>query len=843
MTYICLFIIIGCGFIVDHLISTNIVPVMFVLDPSYLSTIFSASITLAGFGIAVVSLLPNSFDKTYYGYSMKEIIRMKESNVSINTFIKVTFLCMAFGLLGLILVSYNLITAVFIFLLFVNFNYFRKIFKIITNDLECEHIVTAYIETQSSRKDTPSLKDEINTHLLNYLSDLSKTSSTEQKDAVWNMFWTFNKEIWSKPSDNIKSAEQQINVCSDFTNKIIKLFTLSVDSTLFTSYFKTILCDNTLPSENKISLIEHGMSAVKVSDFITLSSMNVPKKIRDFKAKNKENFGIEDLYKIYIQNVIEHPTISENEKIELISVFFKVLAEENSLSDESLVIEKKLLCSIFDKHVLHFSNIENAKIVLSAFVSFTAAIINTSYVTYDIGQEIAKIYAKVIYALFTTVKNPIFGTKLLFTAFSSPQQKKQLYDLFFDLSQKQPKYSCMFFDLLSSRRKYFGINILKHMTSWLSPSFFIPTEESNYNDFLLYYSNDTRSWATIHLILYLVYCYKYQEPRDTYFYSIKGVPSIFETYDNWDQLVDLDGRNYKPTIFSAYSVFDISKGEINFQKEFAETFDMVLNISVTNRNLPSDFIIHAFETINDEKAKYYSAPWLSESFCSTKDDWTHLIEPFEFDEGARYVVRNQMVINVFSPHVISYPFPITRKEFISIIFRRALPEIRLYFDQELEAVSDPNTVKQKLKNLNITHRSFNMGDIWHGDNDNRITNEFRKEISPLLDHLIKIDYEKWNGFYLFNQSSMKFSIYAEVTAIQPLSDEEIQKTIAELPKLNDKYFYQSSFFNALLTYEDTIQAIKNDFLQFHVSLTIKTSICRKNAFRIDAHRTNSFDLS
>ena len=67
--------------------------------------------------------------------------------------------------------------------------------------------------------------------------------------------------------------------------------------------------------------------------------------------------------------------------------------------------------------------------------------------------------------------------------------------------------------------------------------------------------------------------------------------------------------------------------------------------------------------------------------------------------------------------------------------------------------------------------------------------------------------------------------------------------IAELPKLNDKYFYQSSFFNALLTYEDTIQAIKNDFLQFHVSLTIKTSICRKNAFRIDAHRTNSFDLS
>ena len=277
---------------------------------------------------------------------------MKESNVSINTFIKVTFLCMAFGLLGLILASYNLITAVFIFLLFVNFNYFRKIFKIITNDLECEHIVTTYIETQSSKRNNPSLKDEINTHLLNHLSDLSKTSSTEQKDAVWDMFWNFNKEIWSKPSDKTKPSEQ-INICSDFTNKIIKLFTPSVDSTLFTSYFKTILYDNTLPSENKISLIEHGMSAVKVSDFITLSSMNIPKKIRDFKEKNKENFGIEDLYKIYIQNVIDHPTISENEKIELISVFFKVLAEENSLSNESLVIEKKLLCSIFDKHVLH----------------------------------------------------------------------------------------------------------------------------------------------------------------------------------------------------------------------------------------------------------------------------------------------------------------------------------------------------------------------------------------------------------------------------------------------------------------------------------------------------------
>lgn len=841
MTYICLFIIIGCGFIVDHLISTNIVPVIFVLDPSYLSTIFSASITLAGFGIAVVSLLPNSFDKTYYGYSMKEIIRMKESNVSINTFIKVTFLCMTFGLLGLILVSYNLITAVFIFLLFVNFNYFRKIFKIITNDLECEHIVTAYIETQSSRKDGPSLKDEINTHLLNYLSDLSRTSSTEQKDTVWNMFWTLNKEIWSNPSDNISSTELQSKACSDFTNKILNLYTPSADSTLFSSYLKSILAENGLSSEQKTTLIEHGLSAIKFLDYTTLSSVNLPKQIRKFKLQSKSEFGIEDLYKIYIRNVLAHPNISQDEKIQLIANLFIVISAANNTEDienESCDIEKKVLYDTINNHLLHYADLENAKIVLSSFISFIAEVKGyNSYITYDITNEIAKIYATAIYALFIPFD---FYNKpyILLDQPTTNLQKENLYELFYNISCKQLRNNCMFFDLLyCENNTSFGWKVLKKMTSWLSSNFLVFTDYSNspWYDHMTYYNKDACAWAYTHIILYMLY-YHIRISAD--YTKVFGYYSIFDTYKNWELLSHLDGINYKPLIFNLYSVFQITN-RISFKNDFYQLFQKLLDISIPNHRIQLNFVKDAFETINAEKAKYYSAPWISDPFDSTAEDWVSVIAPFEFDKNATILIH-EIQTDLHYMSLVYYPFPITKEEIILYLFKNSLPKIRSHFDNHLEATSDINKVQENCKKLNITHCSFEMNNIKHGFNDKKITDEFRKEVSPLLEQLIKIDYEKWNGFYFFNQEFMKFYFSASVDVTQNITEKEIKEKIDKLPRFGDKYFYQTCFFSVLLSYEEAVQTIKNENTEYHITFTVKTSINKDNAFQIDAERSNIF---
>lgn len=839
MTYICLFIIIDCGFIVDHLISTNIVPVMFVLDPSYLSTIFSASITLAGFGIAVVSLLPNSFDKTYYGYSMKEIIRMKESNVSINTFIKVTFLCMAFSLLGLILVSYNLITAVFIFLLFINFNYFRKIFKIITNDLECEHIVTTYIETQSSRKDNPSLKDEINTHLLNYLSDLSKTSSTEQKDTVWDIFWTFNKEIWSKPSDNIKPIEQQINVCSDFTNKIINLFIPSVDSTLFTSYFKTILDYNALPSENKITLIEHGMSAIKVSDFITLSSMNFPKKIRDFKTKSNENFGIEDLYKVYIRNVIDHPNISQDEKIQLIANLFIVISGANNtetdIENESCDIEKKVLYDTVNNYLLRYDDLENAKIVLSSFISFIAEVKGyNSYRTYDISNEIAKIYATAIFVLF--MSSDFNGSRyFLFDRPTTNTQKKKLYELFYEVSSKQTRKDCMFFDLIFfSNHTNFGWHILQKMTSWLSPSFWLVTDPPIYDDINIYYGKNTSVWAYIHIILYILYYHIRisTEPENVYSYL-----PIFDTYSNWELLSCLDSRNYKPVILNSYSIFEITN-QIFLKPDFYKLFKKLLAISMPKQSIKLDFIKNVFDIINAEKVKYYAAPWISESFHTTQSDWISLLDPFQFSEDADNTILSK-TFTLFPYELQSNQYPITKKELVAFLFKKFLPEIRSHFNKKLTATKNLTEIKENLSKLGITHCSFTAHNIAFYDACFQTSEQYRKQIAPLLNNLLKIDHEKWAGLFFFNKDFMKFYLYADVNVVKKLSENQIEQKIEGLPKVENKYLYKDCH-NLLLTYEEAKQVIQNAYLEYNITFVIKTSISSQNSFRIDANSDNFY---
>lgn len=822
----------GIGFVIEILLLLGIIPVKFVFDSSYLSTIFSASITLAGFGITIISLLPNSFDKTYYGYKIKEIIHMKESGVSINTFIKVTFWSLILCLFSFVLCLYNVITASFIFLLLVTFNYFRNIFKIITNDLECDHIVTAYIKKQSSKTDNSSIKDNINTHLLHYLSVLSSTSSPEKKDKVWNLFWDSNKEIWLNPPEKAQITEQEVNKCSDFTNKIVKLYIPAVDSSLFASYFRSVLSDNALSTDNKKTLIEHGLSSIKNTDYITLTSVGIPSQIRKLSLENKSYWGIDVLYWIYIKNILNHPKFSKNEKINLISELFTVIAQAtiiipNSINEPSET-EKNILYNTVRYYIFEYSDMENAKILLSCFVSFVARV-KTSHSMHDIVDEIAKLYATAVHALF--IPQNFHGIdSCLIQNITTFDQKRNLYNLLSETSYN----GTHFFDLLYDIR--FGSKILKTMTTWLSPSFSIPTHSEWHDDIFTHHSKNTAAWAYIHMILYLLEDYIH---KSSYRENVLLETSIFDTYENWDNLSNLDGRNYKPIILNLYSVFQITD-KISFKKDFFEILKKLLNISVPKYTIKEKFIIHAFETINAEKAKYYTTPWISESFNSTADDWLPFIDSFQFDVNVDHLLANEVEEKIYFTSLVYYPTPISRKEIIQYIFRKSLSAIRSYLDDELEATSNINEVKHNCHKLSITHCSFEMSDIMHGTNDATITDKFRKDVSPLLDRFQKVDFEKWNGFYFFNKEFMKFYFFTKVNVVQTITEAEIKEKINQLPRFGNKYIYETNFFSVLLSYEEVMQAIKNEHTEYHATYTVKTSIDKENSFRIDAIRANFF---
>lgn len=82
-----IYIIVIAGFLLD--IYVNLTGNTFItITESYISSIYSAIVTVAVLCISLIALISDKLEKTYYGYKLKEIILFDESLlISRNTYV------------------------------------------------------------------------------------------------------------------------------------------------------------------------------------------------------------------------------------------------------------------------------------------------------------------------------------------------------------------------------------------------------------------------------------------------------------------------------------------------------------------------------------------------------------------------------------------------------------------------------------------------------------------------------------------------------------------------------------------------------------------------------------
>lgn len=147
-------VIVNAGFLLD--IYVNLTGNTFItITGSYISSIYSAIVTVAVLCISLIALISDKLEKTYYGYKLKEIILFDESPLNFKK-----YLCLSFGSMALATLLFffgykmslaNTITALMLAEICLESLMTNIIFKIITNETYCYKIVETYIKQNIAR--------------------------------------------------------------------------------------------------------------------------------------------------------------------------------------------------------------------------------------------------------------------------------------------------------------------------------------------------------------------------------------------------------------------------------------------------------------------------------------------------------------------------------------------------------------------------------------------------------------------------------------------------------------------------------------------------------------------
>lgn len=194
-----IYIIVIVGFLIDiyvHHTGNTFITV----TESYISSIYSAIVTVAVLCISLIALISDKLEKTYYGYRLKEIILFEESVLNFKKYFYLSFGSMAFAT-GLFFFGYtmslaNTMTALILAEIYLEFQMTSSIFKIITNETYCYEIVESHIKNdkvQNGGESQEEYEREI-TRLFNSLKYFTEAQNQEKVDEVTELIVILNEK-------------------------------------------------------------------------------------------------------------------------------------------------------------------------------------------------------------------------------------------------------------------------------------------------------------------------------------------------------------------------------------------------------------------------------------------------------------------------------------------------------------------------------------------------------------------------------------------------------------------------------------------------------------------------
>lgn len=359
-----IYIIVIAGLLID--IYVNLTGNTFItITESYISSIYSAIVTVAVLCISLIALISDKLENTYYGYKLKEIILFEESVLNFKKYFYLSFGSMAFAT-GLFFCGYtmslaNTMTALILAEIYLEFQMTSSIFKIITNETYCYEIVESHIKNdkvQNGGESQEEYEREI-TRLFNSLKYFIEAQNQEKVDKVTELIVILNEKN--------KTLTENDNVYQLLLNQFREIVIPLADNFGYNQMVKDIILFSShtrLEKAGKEDLYIIPIENMMFWDDKTLLNNNYFNQIikicyiNEYSDNKITNIEIEYILYKYFVSIINNQLSTEKVRNQLIVNYFYELSKFfwKTSNDSIVSVESKTLLDIFMEYVLKNEN-------------------------------------------------------------------------------------------------------------------------------------------------------------------------------------------------------------------------------------------------------------------------------------------------------------------------------------------------------------------------------------------------------------------------------------------------------------------------------------------------------
>lgn len=571
-----IYIIVIAGLLID--IYVNLTGNTFItVTESYVSSIYSAIVTVAVLCISLIALISDKLEKTYYGYKLKEIILFEKSVLNFKKYLYLSFGCIAFATIAFLfeyeISVVNTITALILAEIYLEFLMTTIIFKIIINETYCYELVESHIKNdkvQNGEESQEEYEREI-IRLFNSLKYFTEAQNQEKADEVTELIVILNKK-YKTLTENEKIYQVLLNRLREIVipladnfgyNQMVKDIILLSNHTRLEKAGKEDLY--IIPIENMMFWDDE--TFLKNNYFNQIIKICYISEYSDNKITDNEIEYI--LYKYFV-SIINNRLSTEKVRNQLIVNYLNELSHFywGKSNDCIVPVDSKTLLDVFKEYVLKNENHKEREYIYKLILK--NVYVNNRYYT-------SNIFPLTISYMLQSFYSYIYCEKELL----NEDYRNSLKDLFLltisDKTNKKFKFSDLVADHIKAIVPAVAKRIEKNDNIEQSFEFFI-------SDYLCIKNTvwtDSFNKEFL-LMLYLIY------------YTRLLPVSFLALFNEWDKVRD-------EVVNIIWDKFDLSTKKI--KEEFRNQCNQFAQLLNCNYSINDDAEKELFESINEEKKK------------------------------------------------------------------------------------------------------------------------------------------------------------------------------------------------------------------------------------------------
>lgn len=750
---------------------------------SYISSIYSAIVTVAVLCISLIALISDKLEKTYYGYKLKEIILFEESVLNFKKYLYLSFGSMALATIAFLfeyeISVVNTITALILAEIYLEFLMTTIIFKTIINETYCYEIVESHIKNdkvQNGEESQEEYEREI-IRLFNSLKYFTEAQNQEKVNKVTELIVILNEKNKTL-TENDKVYQVLLNQLREIVipladnfgyNQMIKDIILLSNHTRLEKAGKEDLY--IIPIENMMFWDDE--TFLKNNYFNQIIKICYISEYSDNKITDNEIEYI--LYKYFV-SIINNRLSTEKVRNQLIVNYLNELSHFywGKSNDCIVPVDSKTLLDVFKEYVLKNENHKEREYIYKLILK--NVYVNNRYYN-------SNIFPLTISYMLQSFYSYIYCEKELL----NEDYRNSLKDLFLltisDKTNKKFKFSDLVADHIKAIVPAVAKRIEKNDNIEQSFEFFI-------SDYLCIKNTvwtDSFNKEFL-LMLYLIY------------YTRLLPVSFLALFNEWDKVRD-------EVVNIIWDKFDLSTKKI--KEEFRNQCNQFAQLLNCNYSINDDAEKELFESINEEKKKINQIQEIPQE-CNIEEITNKLCDLMEQEKvfgwdteltkGTK--MNNFKFSNIEENKWITNNF--TAKKFKATIINAVHYAINSYASKiTVETNGDLDLTELSNLRNNYNARNFNFNEYLTYDQ----CKDFSSPIKDIENNTNYVDTSEIRIPILFNKDEFKFNAQIISKEDIDLTDDECIEYLREFKAYNGFYDVNGTLYPK----DEAIEIIKKQY--------------------------------